>query len=480
MICKRFALVGSGFIGQVHAASLARHEGSSLTMVADAAPERAQALAARYGARAVTVSEAIHSDAIDAVLIASSTPSHAELLEAAARAGKAVYCEKPIDLSLARAREVVERVLPLNVPVTVGFNRRFDSSHQQLRRQLEQGLIGRVELVQMVCRASSMPPLDYLRSSGGQMRDQAIHFFDLLRFLTGDEVRTVAAMGAALALPDIAEFGDVDTSILMMQMRGGALAQLDNTRRTGHGYDERITLLGAEGALESGSQSPAGPTLWRGNQRIEPGLWPDWFSRVQGSYYQHLDAFIRSLNGETVADLPGLLDGLQAQAIAEETQSRLDEFVEEQTGDEGYLKEYLNDKDKVDAKSVAARLKILKKADPKGEEYAALKQLTDLTDSLSKQNKAVKEMNAELEEKVRAKYALLTDEEILDLLVNRKWYATIFEGIKALYVTTSHQMTNRIVELVERYEDTLPELSAAVAEYEAKVKDHLKRMGFVW
>jgi len=222
MICKRFALVGSGFIGQVHAASLARHEGSALTMVADAAPERAQALAARYGARAVTVSEAIHSDAIDAVLIASSTPSHAELLEAAARAGKAVYCEKPIDLSLARAREVVERVLPLNVPVTVGFNRRFDSSHQQLRRQLEQGLIGRVELVQMVCRASSMPPLDYLRSSGGQMRDQAIHFFDLLRFLTGDEVRTVAAMGAALALPDIAEFGDVDTSILMMQMRGGA------------------------------------------------------------------------------------------------------------------------------------------------------------------------------------------------------------------------------------------------------------------
>lgn len=212
---------------------------------------------------------------------------------------------------------MVERVLPLKVPVTVGFNRRFDSSHQQLRRQLEQGAIGRVELVQMVCRASSMPPLDYLRSSGGQMRDQAIHFFDLLRFLTGDEVHTVAAMGAALALPEIAEFGDVDTSILMMQMRGGALAQLDNTRRTGHGYDERITLLGAEGALESGSQSPAGPTLWRGNQRIEPGLWPDWFSRVQGSYYQHLDAFIRSLNGETVADLPGLMDGLQAQAIAE-------------------------------------------------------------------------------------------------------------------------------------------------------------------
>lgn len=170
----------------------------------------------------------------------------------------------------------------------------------------------------------------------------------------------------------------------------------------------------------------------------------------------------------------------EAQAIAEETQSRLDEFVEEQTGDDGYLKDHLNDKDKMDAKSVAARLKVLKKTDPKGEEYAALKQFVDLTDSLSKQNKAVKEMNAELEEKVRAKYALLTDEEVLDLLVNRKWYATIFEGIKALYVTTSHQMTNRIVELVERYENTLPELSAAVADYESKVKAHLERMGFVW
>jgi myo-inositol 2-dehydrogenase/D-chiro-inositol 1-dehydrogenase len=134
MTCIRFALLGSGFIGQVHAASLARHERTVLAMVADADPERAKALASRYGARAVTVAEAINSDAIDAVLIASSTPSHAALLEAAAR-GKAVYCEKPIDLSLARARQVVEKVLPLGVPVTVGFNRRFDASHQQLRRR---------------------------------------------------------------------------------------------------------------------------------------------------------------------------------------------------------------------------------------------------------------------------------------------------------------------------------------------------------
>ncbi|MDU7869445.1 MAG: Gfo/Idh/MocA family oxidoreductase, partial [Pantoea sp.] len=189
--------------------------------------------------------------------------------------------------------------------------------HQQLRREIEAGGIGKIELVQMVCRASIMPPLEYLRSSGGQMRDQAIHFFDLLRFLTGDEVTTVAAMGDALALAEIAEFDDVDTSILMLRMRGGAMAQLDNTRRTGHGYDERISLLGSDGVLESGSQTTRGVTLWQGERRIQPGLYPDWFSRVEGSYYAHLDAFVRSLGGEAVADLPGLLDGLRAQAIAE-------------------------------------------------------------------------------------------------------------------------------------------------------------------
>lgn len=169
-----------------------------------------------------------------------------------------------------------------------------------------------------------------------------------------------------------------------------------------------------------------------------------------------------------------------AQAVAEETQSRLDELVEDQTGDEGYLKDHLNDKDKVDGKAVAARLKDLKKVDPNGEEYTVLKQYTDLSDAVSQQNKLVKELNALLEEKVKVKYALLTDEEILELLVNRKWYYSIFEGIKALYVTASHNMANRIIELAERYEYDLPYLAKEAELLEAKVKAHLERMGFVW
>ena len=326
---QRFALIGCGFIGQVHAANLARHPGVELALVCDIDAARAAALAEQFGARAASVPQALSSEAIDVVLIASATPTHAPLLEQAVLAGKAVYCEKPIDLSLSRAREVVASISPLQVPVTVGFNRRFDRSHAQLKAQLQQGVIGRSELIQMVCRASELPPLSYLQASGGQMRDQAIHFFDLLRWLTEDEVVTVGALGAALAMPAIRDI-DVDTSVLIMRLQQGALAQLDNARRTAYGYDERISVMGNMGMLASESQAVRGATLYQGQHIRQPGLYADWFSRVQETYYSHLDAFVRHLGGEKVAGLPGLIDGLRAQAIAEAAQLSLTrgEFVE--------------------------------------------------------------------------------------------------------------------------------------------------------
>lgn len=326
---QRFALIGCGFIGQVHAANLARHPGVELALVCDIDAARAAALAEQFGARAASVPQALSSKAIDAVLIASATPTHAPLLEQAVLAGKAVYCEKPIDLSLSRAREVVASISPLQVPVTVGFNRRFDRSHAQLKAQLQQGVIGRSELIQMVCRASELPPLSYLQASGGQMRDQAIHFFDLLRWLTEDEVVTVGALGAALAMPAIRDI-DVDTSVLIMRLQQGALAQFDNARRTAYGYDERISVMGSLGMLASESQAVRGATLYQGQHIRQPGLYADWFSRVQETYYSHLDAFVRHLGGEKVAGLPGLIDGLRAQAIAEAAQLSLTrgEFVE--------------------------------------------------------------------------------------------------------------------------------------------------------
>ena len=170
----------------------------------------------------------------------------------------------------------------------------------------------------------------------------------------------------------------------------------------------------------------------------------------------------------------------EAQSILDETQNRLDEMTEEQTGDDGYLKDHLNDKDKVDAKSVAARLKELKKAGACGEEYELLMLYGNLTSAVANQSKAIKVMNAELDDEVRRKYAALTDAQILELLVNRKWYYSIFAGVKALYVTASHNMANRIIELAERYEDDLPYLVEEAELLEAKVKAHLERMGFAW
>lgn len=170
----------------------------------------------------------------------------------------------------------------------------------------------------------------------------------------------------------------------------------------------------------------------------------------------------------------------EAQSVAEETQSRLDELTEEQTGEDGYLKDYLNDKDKVDSKQVNTRMKELKKAKAESEEARVLAAWLELSDRLKKQNKVIKELNAALDSALKEKYPKLSDEEVRELLINRKWYYDLFAGIKALYVTASHSMANRITELAERYETTLPELEQEVADYEAKVRAHLERMGFQW
>ena len=170
----------------------------------------------------------------------------------------------------------------------------------------------------------------------------------------------------------------------------------------------------------------------------------------------------------------------EAQAVVDETQSRLDEITEEHTAEDGVLSDCLNDKDAVDMKVISAKLKELKKTAPESDEYRVLLEYSGLCDKVKKYSKIVKELNAALDEACKAKYAELTMDEIKELLVNRKWYYTIFEGIKALYVTTSHEIAGRIAELAERYETPLPELEKSVEDYEAKVKAHLERMGFKW
>ncbi len=313
----RFALIGAGFIGTVHAANLAAHPGVDFRLVYDVDRQRAQTLAAAHGAAAATeLEELFDPSLIDAVFIASSTDTHAVHLRRAAAVGIAALCEKPIDLDLERARETATFAQECGVPVMVDFNRRFDRDYGELKRLVDSGGIGTVELIQLTSRGPSMPPLSYVAVSGGQMRDQTVHFFDLVRWLSGLDPVEVFATGSALAEPAIADYDDVDTSAVTLRLPGGALVQIDSVRRTGYGYDERIEVMGSEGMVEARRHRTGAVSRYSGTSVVDDGLHSGWFERVQPTYAAALSAFVSALeSGETPA--PSLEDGLKAQAIAE-------------------------------------------------------------------------------------------------------------------------------------------------------------------
>jgi myo-inositol 2-dehydrogenase / D-chiro-inositol 1-dehydrogenase len=313
----KIAVIGTGFIGSVHAKNVARHPGTELVAVNDANFEYAKKAAAATGTQAVAdIAEIFDNKNIEAVVIATPTNTHVEYLTRAASAGKAIYCEKPIGLDYGEAEKAVSAVRKTGVPVMLGFNRRFDASHAAVKQAVEKGEVGKIEIVQLTSRGPQPPPIEYVKVSGGQMRDQTIHFFDLLRWLTNDEPVEIYAIGGALVSAAIGEAGDVDTSIVSMRMASGALCQIDSSRRAAYGYDERIEVFGSEGLAESRRQNFRGMVLYKGRTVIEDGLHAGWFERIEASYYQALDAFLTSVQKGT-APSPSLEDGLKAQFIAD-------------------------------------------------------------------------------------------------------------------------------------------------------------------
>ena len=317
MTTYRFALLGAGFIGSVHAANLASHPGIDLRMVYDIDSARANRLAAQHGTQAIDdIEAAFDADRMDAVFIASSTDTHADYLRRAADAGLAVLCEKPIDLDLERATEAARYADRCGTRAMVDFNRRFDRDYAELKCAVDAGDIGDVELIQLTSRGPTVPALDYIAVSGGQMRDQTVHFFDLVRWISGLDPVEVYATGTALAEPRLADYGDVDTSVATLRLPNGALVQIDSTRRTGYGYDERIEVLGSSGMIEARRQRTGSVSRYRAGQVIDDGLHPGWFERVRPTYAAALDHFVSSLNQDGPV-YPSLDDGLRAQAIAE-------------------------------------------------------------------------------------------------------------------------------------------------------------------
>ena len=320
----RVALLGAGFMGTVHARNLAAHPEVDFALVYDTDATRMATIAERHGARVAPDLDMIFDARdIDAVLIASSTNTHAEYIERAAATGKAVFCEKPIDLHIDRVRAAVATAQAAGIPAMVDFNRRFDANHGALRAGVAAGEVGTIELIQMTTRGPAVPPIEYVKVSGGQMRDQTIHFFDLLRWITGDEAIEIHVMGAALSDPRVGEVGDVDTSIALLRMHGGALCQIDSVRRTAYGYDERIEVFGSKGMLESRRQRFRGVSRYMGDTIVDDGMHRGWFERMEQSYIHALDAFVHALRlGE--APEPSLDDALKAQIIADAASESLD------------------------------------------------------------------------------------------------------------------------------------------------------------
>ncbi|MDO5630247.1 MAG: inositol 2-dehydrogenase [Paracoccus sp. (in: a-proteobacteria)] len=247
----RVALLGAGRIGQVHAKSMTATDQSRLVAIADVNADAAASLAAQVGAKACSVDEIINDPEIDAVLIATSTDTHSDLIERATEAGKAVLCEKPVDLSLDRARAALARAETTGQPVMIGFNRRFDPNFAALKAAFDAGEIGKGELLSITSFDPAPPPVSYVKVSGGLFRDMMIHDFDMACWMFGGAPARITATGSALVDPEIGAAGDVDTAVVTMVWDDGRIAVIKNSRRAGYGYDQRIEILGSAGLLSA-------------------------------------------------------------------------------------------------------------------------------------------------------------------------------------------------------------------------------------
>jgi inositol 2-dehydrogenase len=312
----RVALLGAGRLGASHARTLAGLPEARLMVVADPRPE-GRKLADTYDARAVAEpQEAIDSPDVDAVVIVTPTATHAELIEAAARAGKAIFCEKPIALDVGTTERALRTVKERGVQLQIGFQRRFDPGFADAQRRVAAGEIGKVHLLRSVSHDPYPPPREYILGSGGQFLDMTIHDLDIARFVTGLEVESVAAFGATLGAQaaDFRDAADWDTTVLNLRFAGGALGSIVNSRQAGYGYDIHTDILGDAGGLKVGYERHTPLTRYSraGAQHDYVPYFPE---RFAGAYAAELLAFIQAVQaGRPVT--PTGADGLAALRVA--------------------------------------------------------------------------------------------------------------------------------------------------------------------
>jgi len=314
----KFCLVGAGFIGPVHAANVAAHADAHLSWVIDLNLSSARTLAAKCGARASSdLGDALADPDVRAVIICTPPRTHAAIIDAAARAGKAIFCEKPVDLELAQVDACARVLAQTGVPFHVGFNRRFDPTHRALHDAIRDGEIGRPEMLILSSRDPEISPPDYVAAMPyGIFYDTMIHDFDMLRWLLDDEPVEIYARTACMLDPGENPHRDPDTAMVMLRMAKGALVHVNSSFRAVYGYDQRIEAFGAKGMLMSGNQTPT--TLERHGSdgvRRDP-LLHFFIDRYAESYRRELDAFIRAVESRAKPPI-GIDDGRRALMIAE-------------------------------------------------------------------------------------------------------------------------------------------------------------------
>jgi len=250
------ALFGAGRIGKIHAGNVARQPGVTLRYVVDVDAAAAKSLAQQHGAQVASVETALADKAVGAVVIGSSTDTHSDLITRSAAAGKAIFCEKPVDLSVERAQACADAVKRAGVACMIGFQRRFDPTFAALKERLAKGEIGEPEMLVVTSRDPGAPPVDYLKRSGGIFRDMLIHDFDVFRWILEDDAATVYATGSVLTDPAVASVGDVDSTAVAIRTKKGRLAIINTSRRAAYGYDQRFEVLGSKGMLQAGNHKP--------------------------------------------------------------------------------------------------------------------------------------------------------------------------------------------------------------------------------
>jgi myo-inositol 2-dehydrogenase/D-chiro-inositol 1-dehydrogenase len=314
------AVIGSGRMGKIHGANVARHPGARLRYVVDVNADAASALAAQLGAEVTDIDRALADPAVGAVVICSSTDTHADLIQRAAAARKAIFCEKPVDLGLDRAREAARSVKDAGVVCMIGFQRRFDPTFSALKARLDAGEIGEPEVLIVTSRDPGAPPVSYIKTSGGIFKDMLIHDFDIFRWILGDEAATVYATGSCLSDPAIAEAGDIDATAVTLRTRKGRLCQINTARRAAYGYDQRFEVLGSLGMLQAGNVRPT-EVVAHGAKVISHDKPEAFFlERYRAAYARSIEHFFDALTQGTPVRTT-IEDGIKALELAEAASS---------------------------------------------------------------------------------------------------------------------------------------------------------------